>query len=279
MRTVLLLLFGTMLVLAGGGCASIPYREGVRFDDPRLPAQPVPEVQIVRGRPNRVLDAADWIWPGSWLGKLVLWDRRVDNHRIGPETEAVLQRYLAVNELTHVQARLNQYAPGQEFRRIVANKSVGAGWRYTIGMLSWLQYTLFPGRIFGGDHYNPYSNTINLFSDIPAIAVHEGGHAKDFAGRRWKGTYAFIYIVPFVNLYHEGLASNDALGYLYAHESVDLQYEGYRVMHPAYGTYLGGNFGMLLPDYSFALYSGFVLGGHLTGRMAAPPRQGPESGL
>lgn len=42
---------------------------------------------------------------------------------------------------------------------------MGWGWRYSIGMLSWLQYTLLPGRLFGGDHYNPYSNTISLYSD------------------------------------------------------------------------------------------------------------------
>ena len=52
-------------------------------------------------------------------------------------------------------------------------------------------YTAFPERIFaafpfigGGDHYNPYTNTINIYSDHRAIVLHEGGHAKDFARRR-----------------------------------------------------------------------------------------------
>lgn len=251
------------------GCATVPYREGVRFDDPRLPPAPHWDAQIVRGRPNRVLDASDWVWPGSWLGKLILWDRRVDNHKIGEETEEVMRRYLAANELTHVKVRLNQYDPGGEFRRIRHNKSMGAGWRYTIGMVSWLHYTILPGRFFGGDHYNPYSNTINLYSDIPAIAVHEGGHAKDLANRKWKGTYSFAYVLPLVNLHHEALASNDALGYLRAHESEALQREGYRLMHPAYGTYLGANAGIFFPDYNLPIYAGAVLGGHITGRVTA----------
>lgn len=252
-------------------CATVPYREGATFVDPRLPADPLGELQIERGRPHRVLDASDWIWPGSWLGKLVLWDRRVDNHKIGEVTEEALRRYLDTNGLGHVKVRLNQYAPGDEFRRIRKNRSMGAGWRYTVGMISWLQYTLLPGRFFGGDHYNPYSNTINLYSDIPAIALHEGGHAKDFANRKWKGTYAVVYAVPFVNLYHEALATNDALGYLMAHESTALQREGYRIMHPAYGTYLGGNLGLLYPDHAFQIFGGAVLGGHVTGRAARPP--------
>ncbi|MEX2606923.1 MAG: hypothetical protein WD708_06225 [Kiritimatiellia bacterium] len=258
-----------VFLLLGAGCATVPYRQGVRLEDSRLPPEPFAEVQIVRGRPNRFLDASDWMWPGSWLRKLVLWDVRVDNHHIGEETEAVLAMYLAVNELDHVKVRLNQYAPGNEFRRIVANKSMGAGWRYTLGMFSWLQYTFLPGRFFGGDHYNPYSNTISLYTDIPAIAVHEGGHAKDFAGETLKGTYAFIYLVPFFNLNHEARASNDALGYLRAYESPELQREGYRILHPAYGTYLGTNIAIFLPDRGLLYYSGAILGGHITGRFSA----------
>ena len=274
MRTLLLLVAAAL----SAGCASVPYRHGVTYIDPRLPDEPEDTPQVVRGKPNRVLDASDWIWPGSWLGKLVLWDRRVDNHRIGEETEAVMRRYLEANQLDHVKVRLNQYAPSQEFRRLVANRSVGAGWRYTIGAVSWLFYTVLPGRFFGGDHYNPYTNTISLYSDIPAIAVHEGGHAKDFAGRRWKGTYAVAYIIPFVNLHHEAVASNDALGYLRAEESPDLQREGYRIMHPAYGTYVGGNLGTLVPQRQLGLYLGAVAVGHVTGRAAARgiPDRPPE---
>lgn len=258
-----------LILLLGSGCATVPYRQGVRFEDSRLPEEPLAEVQIIRGRPNRFLDASDWLWPGSWLRKVVLWDARVDNHHIGEETEEVLALYLAVNELDHVKVRLNQYAPGNEFRRIVDNKSMGAGWRYTIGMVSWLQYTFLPGRFFGGDNYNPYSNTINLYSDVPAIAVHEGGHAKDFAREQLKGTYAFLYVIPFFNLIHEARASNDALGYLRVYESPELQREGYRIMHPAYGTYVGTNIAIFLPDRGLLYYGGSVLGGHITGRFTA----------
>ncbi len=260
------------LLLFWTGCASVPYRQGVSFVDPRLPEAPLFEAQIERGRPNRVLDKSDWVWPGSWLGKLVLWDRRVDNHQIGEETEEMMRRYLAHNDLEHVKVRLNMYAPRDEFRRTVRNRSVGVGWRYTVGMIAWLQYTILPGRILGGDNYNPYSNTINLYSDIPAIAVHEGGHAKDFADRRWKGTYGGVYVIPFVNLYHEALASNDALGYLIAEESPEAVAEGYRILHPAYGTYVGGNTGLLYPGYALPIYAGSVTAGHVTGRIRGARR-------
>ncbi len=256
------------LLITLSGCATVPYRYGVDYIDPRLPPTPLsPEEQIVRGRPNRFLDASDWIWPGSLLGKLVLWDRRVDNHKISEETEEVMRRYLEDNQLGHVKVVLNGYQVGAEWLRLVNNRSIAPGWRYTLGFLSWLQYTIMPGRFFGGDHYNPYTNTIHLYSDIPAIAVHEGGHAKDFANRKWKGTYAAIYGIPFVNLYHEAIASSDALGYLRAEESRNLQYEGYRLMHPAYGTYLGSNFSWLFPAYEIPITLGTIGGGHITGRI------------
>ena len=258
-----------VVVFMATGCATVPYRHGVTYIDPRLTHQTPPEQQIVRGRPYKWLDRSDWIWPGSWLGKLVLWDRRVDNHQIGDETEEVMRRYLEANELAYVKVRLNAYHVGDEWKRLVANKSVGAGWRYTIGVIGWLYYTVLPGRFFGGDHYNPYSNTIHLYSDIPAIAVHEGGHAKDFADRKWKGSYAFAYMIPFVNLYHEAVATSDALGYLLAEESPDLQREGYVIMYPAYGTYVGGNIGQLVPVLNVWMYGAAVIGGHILGRVEA----------
>jgi len=267
-----------LLTLAATGCATVPYRHGVTYIDPRLTGQPPVEDQIVRGKPHKWLDRSDWIWPGSWLGKLVLWDRRVDNHQISDETEDVMRRYLAANQLDYVKVRLNAYHVRDEWRRLVRNKSVGAGWRYTIGVLGWLQYTILPGRFFGGDHYNPYSNSINLYSDIPAIAVHEGGHAKDFANRKWKGTYAFVYLIPFCNLYHEALATSDALGYLHEEESAELQREGYTIMYPAYGTYLGGGFSQIVPTYNIWLYGAGVIGGHIIGRSEASriPDDDPE---
>ena len=51
----------------------------------------------------------------------------------------------------------------QAWRRLVANKSVGWGWRYTLGTTLWLGETVFPGRLIGGDHYNPFTNTVNRY--------------------------------------------------------------------------------------------------------------------
>jgi hypothetical protein len=221
--------------------------------------------QIERGQVRPVLDTAGWV-----LGipsKIILWDRRMDNHSISPETEEALAAYLDANQLTSVKVRLNQYAPGDEWRRLAANDAVGFGWRYSFGALSWLGDTLLPGRLFGGDHYNPFTNTLNIYSDAPAIAWHEAGHAKDWARRKYKGAYAAIYALPAAPLWHEAIASGDALAYVVESGSPEDQEEAYRLLYPAYGTYVGGAAGDLLPGAGFIPYAGSVVAGHIVGRI------------
>lgn len=223
--------------------------------------------QIQRGQPRPIIDRIGWVF--GIPGKIMLWDRRVDNHQIGPETEYVMSEYLARNGLSTVRVRLNQYRPLDDWRRLVRNDSVGAPWRYTFGALSVLGETVLPGRIFGGDHYNPYTDTIHIYSDIPSIAIHEGAHAKDFARRKWKGTYAAAYTLPVVPLYHESLANSDAIAYWEAFGSPEQQIEGARIYYPSYGTYVGSAGGTFFPAIGGPLYYGSLLAGHAAGRHEA----------
>jgi hypothetical protein len=221
--------------------------------------------QLERGERRPILDGAGWV-----LGipsKVVLWDRRIDNHSISPETEQAIAEYLAANDLATVKVRLNQYAPGDEWRRLVANDAVGAGWRYTFGAVSWLGDAILPGRLFGGDHYNPYTNTVNIYSDVPAIGLHEAGHAKDWARRKYKGTYAAVYELPCAPLWYEAVASRDALAYVRTNGSPEDQEEAYRLLYPAYGTYVGSAVGGFLPGVGIIPYAGAVVGGHVAGRI------------
>lgn len=261
-------LTGVVLVSLLTGCASLPYRAGPPpLEGERTLRLRPGEPQFERGRPYKVLDASDWIWPGSWLGKLILWNARVDSHEISTNTEAVLRDYLAVNELSNVKVRLNQYRPGDEWRRLFHNRAVGIGWRYTLGIFSVLSYTIMPGRFFGGDHYNAYTDSINLYSDIPAVVVHEGGHSKDWGRRKYKGTHAFLYALPGAPLYYEAVATSDALGYLRETQPLELQKQGYNVLYPAYGTYVGGTLGQIIYD-PYGLYAmGMVIPGHIVGRI------------
>lgn len=243
------------------GCASTPYSFGSAsryYSSPELAART--EVQMERGRPHKAIDTFGWVC--GIPSKILLWDRRVENHRIDAHTETQLATYLNENELSTVKVRLNQYHPRDDWHRLVANKSVGAGWRYTVGAVSVAVEAIFPGRLFGGDHYNPFTNTIHLYSGSPEIALHEAGHAKDFARRKWKGTYAAARILPIVPLIQEAIATSDALGYLEATQTVSAQQEAYEILYPAYGTYVGAEIKTLGP---FGVILG-ALGGHVVGQ-------------
>ena len=258
------------IVVAASGCARLcPLRpksipcQTVYHSERLIDDQP----QIQRGKRRPVIDGIGWVF--GIPSKILLWNHRVDNHKISETTEHAVTQYLDQNGLSTVRVRINQYHPMDDWRRLVRNDSVGAGWRYTFGAVSVLGETLIPGRIFGGDHFNPYTNTVHIYSDVPAIAIHEGGHAKDFARREWKGTYAAAYLLPIVPLYHESLATNDALAYLETNGTPSEQADAKKILYPAYGTYVGGAAGSVFPTVSAPLYYGGVIAGHAVGRYEA----------
>jgi hypothetical protein len=256
------------------GCANVPYFCGgclhTECDAGLKPGEP----QVECGRRAPVIDAVGWV--AGIPAKLVMLDQRVANHNVSCETELSLQEYLARNGLDKTKVRINQYDPCGEWRRLADNKSVCWPVRYTFGTLSVVGYTLLPGRIFGCDQYNPYTNTISLYSDVPGIGLYLGGHAKDFAQREHKGLYAVAYAVPGLNIYHESQAANDALGYLETFGTFEELRDGYRSIVPAFAARaslpLEGTTSLpfLLPS---------VLAGHAVGQIKASqvPDQCPPS--
>jgi hypothetical protein len=264
-RDLFRLFTAAALALSFCACAKAPYKpRGDVFPNP----EPfVDEPQISRGDPNTVADSL-----GHYLfslpEKLVLWNWKMGNHDISPETEEAIRQYLQRNDLKEVKVRLNEYAPLSEFSRLTKNRGVGAGWRYTLGILSWLYYTILPGRILGGDAYNPYTNSIYLYSDLPAVGLHEGGHAKDIAGRNWKGSRAALRILPIFPLFDEARATNDALGYSREKDPRLLE-SGYKLLYPAYGTYVGGESLSTVPVVGPLAGAIGAIPGHIAGRIKA----------
>jgi len=259
-------------------CATVPYhygsdRENVEFKQIR-PA----ETQIDRGRPVAFVDGAGH-YVVSLPTKLILLNWQVDNHRISSETESVLTDYLKANGLTGVKVRLNQYAPGGEWQRLFKNTEMPGFFKYTVGVVSTSIYTVLPDRFFagflGGDNYNPYTNTINLYSDNPAVALHEAAHAKDFAAksRGFRGWYAFMRLLPLMPLWQEGRATGDAVGYTIEEKTPERRKEAYKVLYPAYSTYIAGEglrWVSLDPWWvSYAVQLAVAIPGHITGRIKA----------
>lgn len=231
---------------------------------PALAALSSPAIE--RGEPYAVLDGLGWVF--GIPSKIILFNINIDDHFVSPDIDDVVSEYLEKNNLRDVKVRINQYSPGDEWTRLVANDQMSGGWRYTFGALSWLVYTIFPGRLFGGDNFNPFTNTISLYSDHPAVALHELGHAKDFAGKEYKGWNAVLRILPIVPLFQEAEATSDALGYLEANACRASEKDAYKVLYPAYFTYIGGEIALWIPGANW-IAAAAAIPGHIAGRIQA----------
>jgi hypothetical protein len=268
------LLWALSLVVAAG-CATKPYQYcGTLRTENDAGIKPG-ESQVERGRRAPVLDTVGWVV--GVPAKIIMLDRRVANHNVSVESETAMREYLAANGLDRVKVRLNEYDPGGEWRRLVENKSVAWPLRYTIGTFSVVGYTLLPGRVFGGDDYNPFTNTINLYSDVPGIALYEGGRAKDYAQREYKGLYALAYVVPGVGLvWHDARASSDAIAYLQQTGTPEQIKDGYRTVFPAYGIDAAQPLGSI---GSVPLVLPAALAGHVVGQVKAASLDEPRPTL
>ena len=203
-------------------------------------------VDVEFGSRAPLVDGVGWV-----LGiprKILLWDRRADNHKVSEETVGEVVQYIDHRELHDVKVRVNQYHPIGEWKRLVANKRVGAGWRYTVGAFTTLGYTVLPGRLFGGDHYNPYTNTLSIYSDAPVLSLAEAAYAKDVHKRDLPGTYATLQGFPLVSLWHETIATGEVLEYVALHGSQDEQEQVRRQLYARYGMEFGGAISGALPD-------------------------------
>ena len=241
---------------------------GCAFTSPYVGQGPHP--QITRGAPIPPFD-----FLGNVLalpGKLILWNWKFANHAVSDETETVLVRYLEARHLPAFEAtayRVNQYSPIQDLCALLKNKYVAWPYRLLLGLPITLIYDVaLPGRLFPwGDYYNAYTNTVHLYSDDPTVALHEAGHAYDFADFGLKGTYALLRIVPFMDLYQEWQASEVAIDYLIEIEDRDTEFRAYKTLFPAYGTYAGS----YLPIPFGSLPGALV--GHLAGRSKAAEKR------
>ncbi len=200
--------------------------------------------QFEHGEPHKVVDAVGWVF--GIPKKLIVWDRRAVNHQVSAETEQNLSEYMEANGLSSTKVRVNEYDPIGEWRRLGSNKEVGAGWRYTFGALGTLGYTLFPGRLFGTDGYNPYTDSIYVYSDIPCLAEEQASYAKLVRSRRYPGSYVAVTSLPFVQLLPEKQSKTEVLDYTLSSGTPEQQREATRVLYAEFGAEVGGQASVLL---------------------------------
>ena len=262
------LIVAALCWLGTTGCATIPYRYG-HFRTPGDDAHT--GVAFEYGKPQKTLDRIAYV-TGIWSRFLSL-NSRVNNHSLSDGTKEKLIAYLDENELNDVLIRVNQYDPKGEWHRLRENHRVARGWRYTAGLLSLAHYTIFPGRVLGGDQYNPFTNTLYLNSDVSAVVLHEAAYAKDVHSRLLPGTYAFVNEIPILALWRHTNGVNDILGYAQINDDWPVERETYCVVYPQMGVHGAALVGAPLPfwDGMLCTVAGAAVG-HTTGRIAISRR-------
>ena len=138
-----------------------------------------------------------------------------------------------------------------------------------MGTLGWLKYAVIPYRVFGGDEYDPFTNSLNLTSDVPALALGEGAYAKDIHSRKLPGLYATINELPVVTLWRHSLAVGDVVGYARHHCDWEVEKDVYHVVYPNIGWLTFGPAAHFVPVVGSFLTVGGAIVGHATGRTTA----------
>lgn len=192
-----------------------------------------------------------------------MWDSRIDNHNVSPNTVRQVNQYLQNRDIQGVKIRVNQYAPADEWMRLVNNKQIRPCVKYTLGAVRQARYCLLPGRLFGGDEYNPYTNTLSLYSDIPAIGITESAFAADVQNRRFPGAFSLVAGLPIVSFIHETKTTTETLNYLSTHGSPAEVAATRRLLYARCGNQVFGELGRLAPNSSMMLQLGSVGVAHI----------------
>lgn len=239
------------------------------------------EIDVEHGAPNKVIDGVGWVIGAP--SKLLLLDSRADNHDVSPETVEETYAFLSAHQVDGVMVRVNQYDPIGEWKRLAKNDRVGLGWRATVGAVYTLGYSLLPGRVFGGDWYNPFTDTVHVYSDVPALAMEQAALANDVHERTHPGFYSAVRLLPLVGLVHEARAKQAVYKYIDENGTADEQAEARRILAPQMGLEVGGQAAAFIPQANALASVGGAAVGHVVGRYQAsriesaepPPVMGP----
>jgi len=170
-----------------------------------------------------------------------------DNHDVSPETVAEVTKHLRAHQMNSVMVRVNQYDPLGEWARLCQNQNIPLGWRLIGGSFTVLKYSLLPGRIFGEDWYNPFTESLHLYSDIPALGINEAVYARQVRDHSKPGAYATIKVVPVLGMWHETKSTQEALQYISETGTPEEREEAYRILYPSYGGNWGAGLGSIVP--------------------------------
>lgn len=234
------LLFGA---IASVGCISDAYRYGI--DAASSQAQPLAHEStnpISHGVAQPKVDKIESFVqsPKTFFRKLArrpALDPKDEEEQRAAAVD-VATKYLAANGLNEIFIDVRVYQPREQWERLKSNEDIKPIWKYTGGTLGWLRYSILPLRALRSDHYDPFTNTLNLNSTQVSKAIYESALAKEYQRHRQMGVgaYAILQYVPFVPVYHNAKATSDVLTYSEHHLDGELTDELYPLTYSRLGS-------------------------------------------
>lgn len=110
---------------------------------------------------------------------------------------SILSKYLKDNKIDNIHISINCYQPLSIWKSIFDNPNTSLVSKLTFGVLSGCIHTIGVNKWFGGDQYDPLSNTLFLSSDDPAIILRTTAEAKDYLARQNPSLYLLSnYLFP-----------------------------------------------------------------------------------
>lgn len=158
------------------------------------------------------------------------------------ELEKHLSDLKGVKELSNTLVRTQGSRPIKDLQRVWQNHRTG-DFSKVLGTLATPIIDL-QANLSRSNHYNPFSDTASIYSDIPEITRHEVGHAETFNRTGIPGGYAMLRAYDPTNQLmggsgvmsqiQESTANNSALGHL---DKAQDRREYRRRTYPGRGTY------------------------------------------
>lgn len=241
--------------------------------------QQAAEIEVTRGFASEIVELIRFL--ATLPEKLLLWNRTVGSGELSEDSEQVVRVFLAMHYSTATHVSINEYNPSLICKRVFENSSAPPLFKFTLGILEIIHYTLFPAKLIGGDYYLPIADTIVICSDNLAIALHEAGHAIDFAEQDrnglGRGFYSITRMLPPVMLHQEAVATRKAITFAEScGEKLDVKH-CWSLLIPAFGTYIAYVVAEYTEwNYGLVLFS-VLISSHMLGRMISAFRTSRDS--
>ena len=213
MRT--LLAFAISIVVVTSGCIQKSYRYGISNQEllTRLPQ--TPNLITVGGNHPRIDSIERTVqYPAKVFRRWFPSSKPAeDPDALRLQAVQSATDYLDDNGLKGVYVDVREYNPREQWTRLQNNRSISPFWKYTGGTLNHVGYCILPGRAFGRDSYNGFTNTLSINSISPAQSLLEAGYVKKLYDQRYPGTYLTANWLPILPLFRDSSVASDVLTY------------------------------------------------------------------